>query len=65
MGPGTVRSIRKRLERQGKDPDQWVNVYNYLERNQRANGRYRQALQYVKRIRVYMEHIKSNELAQL
>ena len=65
MGPGAVNSIRKRLERQGKNPDQWINLYNYLERNQRANGRYRQALQYVKRIRVYMEHIKRNEMAQL
>lgn len=42
-----------------------TNLYNYLERNERANGRYRQALQYVKRIRVYMEHIKRNEMAQL
>lgn len=65
MGPGAVQGIQKRLKRQGKNPNQWVNLYNYLERNQASNGRYRQALQYVKRIRVYTEHIKQTELARL
>ncbi|AXY56150.1 ABC transporter substrate-binding protein [Acinetobacter chinensis] len=59
MGPGAVGQIQKRLKAQGKNPDQWVNMYAYLERNKVSNSRYRQALQYVTRIRAYLEHIKT------
>lgn len=66
MGPGAVNQIRTRLQKQGKDPDQWINLYQYLENNQRANARHQQAIQYVKRIRIYLEHIKTTEqLAQI
>ena len=65
MGPGAVNKIRTQLKRQGKNPDQWINLYNYLENTQRANGRHRQAVQYVKRIRVYLEHIKTTPLAHI
>lgn len=66
MGPGAVYQIRIRLQKQGKDPDQWINLYQYLENNQRANARHQQAIQYVKRIRIYLEHIKTTEqLAQI
>lgn len=65
MGPGAINKIRGQIKRQGKNPDQWINLYNHLENNQRANGRYRQAVQYVKRIRVYLEHIKTTPLAQI
>ena len=60
MGPGAVRQLQKRIKAQGKDPNQWVNLYDYLQRNQARNGRYKQALQYVTRIRSYLEHIKTN-----
>ncbi|WHR57176.1 MltF family protein [Acinetobacter haemolyticus] len=62
MGPGAVGQIQKRIQAQGKDPNQWVNLYDYLQRNQARNGRYKQAVQYVKRIRTYLEHIKTSNL---
>ena len=60
MGPGAVKQIQKRIQAQGKDPNQWVNLYEYLQRNQAKNARHKQALQYVTRIRAYLEHIKTN-----
>lgn len=65
MGPGAVNGIRKQLEKQGKNPDQWINLYQHLDNTQRANPRHAQAIQYVKRIRVYLEHIKTTPLAQI
>lgn len=59
MGPGAVDAIQKRIKAQGKDPNDWMNLYNYLTRHQTRNGRYKQALQYVTRIRAYLEHIKN------
>lgn len=64
MGPGAVRQIRTQLKRQGKDSTQWVNLYQHLNAN-KSKPRYAQAIQYVKRIRVYLEHIKSSELARI
>lgn len=52
-------SAAKRIQAQGKNPNNWVNLYAYLEQNKANNGRYRQALQYVTRIRAYLEHIKT------
>lgn len=59
MGPGAVNGIQNRLKTQGKDPNDWVNLYAYLERNKASNGRYRQAVHYVTRVRAYLEHIKT------
>lgn len=59
MGPGAVAGIQKRLEKQGKNPNDWMSLYEYLERNKAKNGRYKQAVQYVTRIRAYLEHIKT------
>ena len=59
MGPGAVNQIQKRIQAQGKNPDNWVNFYTYLDHNKASNGRYRQAVQYVTRIRSYLEHIKN------
>ncbi|WOE31484.1 MULTISPECIES: transglycosylase SLT domain-containing protein [unclassified Acinetobacter] len=59
MGPGAVGQIQQRLKGQGKNPNNWVNLYSYLEQNKRANSRYGQAVQYVTRIRAYLEHIKT------
>lgn len=59
MGPGAVSQIQQKLKIQGKNPNQWVNLYAYLEQHKKANSRYGQALQYVTRIRAYLEHIKS------
>lgn len=49
----------KALASPRKDPNQWVNLYNYLQSNKTRNGRYKQAVQYVTRIRAYLEHIKT------
>lgn len=65
MGPGAVQKIQNSIRNQGKDPDNWVNLYSYLEHNKASNGRYRQALQYVTRIRSYLEQIKSSELVNI
>ncbi len=59
MGPGAVEGIQKRIKAQGKDPNDWMNLYNYLNRYQTSNSRYKQAVQYVTRIRAYLEHIKT------
>ena len=59
MGPGSVSQIQSRLKQQGKDPNNWVNLYAYLDRNKANNSRYRQAVHYVTRIRAYLEHIKT------
>ncbi|MEG1709806.1 MAG: transglycosylase SLT domain-containing protein [Acinetobacter sp.] len=59
MGPGAVNQIQNRIKAQGKNPNNWVNLYSYLDNNKASNGRYRQAVQYVTRIRAYLEHIKS------
>lgn len=61
MGPGAVSQIQKRLQQQGKNPNNWVDFYDHLNRNKANNGRYRQAVQYVTRIRTYVEHIKTSE----
>lgn len=60
MGPWCrVDQIQKRISAQGKDPDNWVNLYSYLDSHKAQNGRYRQAVQYVTRIRSYLEYIKN------
>lgn len=59
MGPGAVNQLQKRIQSQGKNPNNWVNLYAYLDQNKANNGRYRQAVQYVTRIRAYLEHIKT------
>lgn len=59
MGPGAVNQLQKRIQAQGKNPNNWVNLYAYLDQNKANNGRYRQAVQYVTRIRAYLEHIKT------
>ena len=59
MGPGAVSQIQKRIKAEGKNPNKWVYLYAHLDRNKANNGRYRQAVQYVTRIRAYLEHIKT------
>ena len=59
MGPGAVSQIQKRLKAQGQNPNNWIHLYSYLEQNKARNGRYRQAVQYVTRIRSYVEQIKT------
>ncbi len=59
MGPNAVTNMQKQISAQGKDPNQWVNLYTYLDKTKTKNGRNRQALQYVTRIRTYLEHIKT------
>ena len=64
MGPGATDQIMNRLRAQGKNPNDWIEMYNYLNRNQSRNGRYQQAVQYVTRIRAYLEHIKTTPKLQ-
>jgi len=61
MGPGAVAVIQKQLQQQGEDPNSWLNIYAYLQQHQMSNSRYRQALQYVTRIRAYLEHIQMQQ----
>ena len=58
-GTGCGEPDSKALASPRKDPNQWVNLYNYLQSNKTRNGRYKQAVQYVTRIRAYLEHIKN------
>ncbi|SPL72422.1 MltF family protein [Acinetobacter stercoris] len=60
MGPNAVDNVQKRLKAQGKNPNQWINLYDYLNRNQSKNARFKQAVHYVTRIRAYLEHIKTS-----
>ncbi|MBF7694933.1 transglycosylase SLT domain-containing protein [Acinetobacter rathckeae] len=60
MGPGALSAIQSKVSKQGKNPNEWINIYSYLKANQASNGKYRQAVQYVTRIRAYVEHIQSN-----
>lgn len=59
MGPGSTDAIMSRLKKQGKNPNDWIQLYDFLNRNKASNGRYKQAVQYVTRIRSYLEHIKT------
>ena len=59
MGPGATDAVMQRLKAQGKNPNDWIQMYDYLSRNQARNSRYKQAVQYVTRIRAYLEHIKT------
>lgn len=61
MGPNAVRRAQKEVEAEGKNPNEWVNVYDYLQRHQEDNPRYAQAIHYVTRIRAYLEHIKTTQ----
>lgn len=60
MGPGAISSIQKQIAKKGQDPNNWMNMYAYLQRNQASNSKYKQALHYVTRIRAYLEHIQTN-----
>lgn len=64
MGPGATDQIMSRLRAQGKNPNDWIQMYDYLNRNQAKNARYKQAIQYVTRIRSYLEHIKTTPKLQ-
>ena len=61
MGPNAVDNVRQQVRREGGDPNQWIDTYAWLERNQAANSRYGQCMHYVSRIRAYLETIKYNQ----
>lgn len=65
MGPGALNGIQKQVAKQGKNPNEWVNVYGYLKRNQASNAKYREVVQYVTRIRSYLEHIQSSQTVSI
>lgn len=60
MGPNALSTIQRKVQAQGNNPNEWINVYSYLKSNQSANSKYKQAVQYVTRIRAYLEHIQIN-----
>ncbi|MDQ8951536.1 transglycosylase SLT domain-containing protein [Acinetobacter rudis] len=59
MGPGALDSIQNKVKKSGKNPNQWLNVFDYLRNHQSSNSRYKQTVTYVTRIRAYLEHIKT------
>lgn len=61
MGPGALDGVRNKVKRSGKNPDSWVDVYNFLSSNARVNSSYKQCITYVTRIRTYLETIKQNQ----
>lgn len=61
MGPGAVDRVRNIVKRSGKNPDSWVNVYQYMSTHAKSNGSFRQCLTYVTHIRAYLEGIKQDE----
>lgn len=61
MGPGAVKRIQNDLLSQGKNPNDFVNLFDYLQRNQADNSRYTQAIHYVTRVRTFLEHIKQEQ----
>jgi membrane-bound lytic murein transglycosylase MltF len=66
MGPGTLDRIRNTLKSKGKDPNNWGEIFQYLSTNSAKNGQYNQCIQYVTRIRTYLETIKQDrKLSQL
>lgn len=65
MGPGAVSSIQQRLTQQGKNPNDWVSLYAFLQQHKARNSRYIQAIQYVVRIRAYLERIQNNEVIDI
>lgn len=60
MGPGAVNKIQRQMSSQGMNPDNWMDFYDYLQRNQVKVSRYKETVQYVTRIRSYLEHIKTS-----
>ena len=62
MGPGALDEVRSRVKQLGQDPNSWLDVQSYLIDHQSQNSRYTQTLQYTKRIRAYVELIKTHNL---
>lgn len=60
MGPGAVDAVRSKVKHQGKNPDNWADVYHYLAINAKSNSRYGQCVTYVTHIRSYLESIKQD-----
>lgn len=58
MGHGAIFSIQRKLKAQGKNPNRWANVYQYMSENASRNSRYVQCMHYVTRIRTYLETLK-------
>lgn len=65
LGPAAVLQIQNRVKAQGQNPYQWVYIFDYLRRNQSKNAKYEQAIQYVTRIRTFVELLKKNEQAAI
>ncbi|MBF7682091.1 transglycosylase SLT domain-containing protein [Acinetobacter sp. B5B] len=61
MGPGALANVQTKVSKLGKNPNEWINIYSYMQTHQASNGKYKQAVQYVTRIRAYIEHIQSND----
>lgn len=60
MGPGTVDRVRAAIRKQGKNPNEWVNFYQYISDNKARSSQYGQCMDYVTRIRAYLETLKQD-----
>jgi membrane-bound lytic murein transglycosylase MltF len=61
MGSGNVDRVRKAVKKMGKNPDNWAEIYQYLSIHAKSNSQYGQCLNYVTRIRGYLEAIKQSQ----
>lgn len=58
MGPTAVRNVQEKVRLQGKNPNRWVNIYDYLATHAHENSRYGQCLHYVTGVRYYLSVLK-------
>lgn len=58
MGPNAVRNVQEKIRMQGKNPNRWVNFYDYLATHASDNSRYGQCLHYVTGVRYYLQELE-------
>ncbi len=61
MGSGHVDRVRNAVKKQGKNPNNWADTYEYLSTNEKRNSQYSQCIHYVTRVRGYLEAIKQSQ----
>lgn len=58
MGPQAVKNVQQILQKRGRNPNSWAQVYQYLSSHRATNSRYQQCIDYVTHIRSYLEALK-------
>lgn len=61
MGSGHVDRVRNAVKKQGKNPNNWADTYQYLSTHAKKNSQYGQCIHYVTRVRGYLEAIKQSQ----